>query len=396
MTARIYKIPLPEATVPTEQDALGTQLAEQGVLGSDAIVEALSSQAADLTLTGRYAYGRYYAELLATELEELADSALSAVPLYGGASNRAGYYQIESAQVEPVHAGGRDIWEWTLSLTSNGTRKSQLQALDTEPSQPDPGHPFGNDTTGLVGIPAGATGVRAVNATSEPTTRLAPTPTTTVATEFGDVDLFDATTLSIDEPVYIYDVAKDAQPAVDPRIYDTQGRDAKYFEADNGRVRAWQSVFARDHEFTGDVVLSNGLIRVTIDEPTATDATATLAAETYDAGTDAWSAVDLPSYADGDLDTDWQPADVDLTHIGQARVAAQVEFEAVAGTNAGDVYSVDVELERGRADVEVWIPDSVSEAIPTDLEALLSPIASTSQVDTGVEQGLVAREEVRL
>ena len=31
-----------------------------------------------------------------------------------------------------------------------------------------------------------------------------------------------------------------------------------------------------------------------------------------------------------------------------------------------------------------------------DLEALLEPIASESYVDTGVEQGLVAREGVRL
>ncbi|OYR53601.1 hypothetical protein DJ73_07265 [Halorubrum sp. Ea1] len=394
MTTTIYKIPIPEATVPTEQDALGTQLSEQGVLGSDAIVDALSSQAADLTLTGRYAYGTYYSELLATELEELADSALSAVPLYGGAGNRAGYYQIESAEVEPVHAGGRDIWEWTLSLTNAGTRKSQFQSLDTSPSQPSPGHSFGNDTDGLVGIPAAARMVRAIDSTSSPTERVRPTPVSTVQTEFGDVDLFDATAETIDEPVYIYDVAKDAQPAVDVRVYDTRGRDTKYIESDSGRVRAWQSVFARDHEFAGSAALSNGLLRLTIDEPTNADATAALEAETYDAGSDSWTAVDLPQY-DADLDTDWQPADVDLTHIGQARVAAQVEFEAVAGTNAGDVFAVDVELERGRSALEVWIPESVTAEIPPDLEALLEPIASTSIVETGATQGLVAREEVR-
>ena len=77
-------------------------------------------------------------------------------------------------------------------------------------------------------------------------------------------------------------------------------------------------------------------------------------------------------------------------------VAAQVEFEAVAGVDEGDVYSVDIDLERGRSDVEVWIPESVSEAIPADLEALLESIASTSVVDSGAEQRLVARNEVRL
>ncbi|RLM81285.1 hypothetical protein DVK05_09825 [Halorubrum sp. Atlit-8R] len=396
MTTRIYTIPLPEATTPDERDSLGTQLSEQGVLGSDAIVEALSSQAADLTLTGRYALGRYYSELVATELEELADSALGAVSLYGGDSNRSGYYQIESADVEPVHAGGRDIWEWTLTLTNAGTRKSHLQALETLPSQPDPGHEFGSDLDGHVGIPAAARQVRAVDSTSEPTQRTRPTPVATVATEFGDVDRFDATTLSIDEPVLLYDVSPDAQAAVDVRVYDTNGRDSKFIEGDSGRVRAWQSVYAHDHEFTGSVVLSNGLLRLTIDEPTTADATAALEAEQWDADTDTWTAVDLPSYADGDLDTDWQPADVDLTHIGQARVAAQVEFEAVAGTNQGDVYAVDVDLERGRETLEVWAPESVAELPPPDLEALLEPIASTSVLDSGVEQGLVAREEVRL
>ena len=41
------------------------------------------------------------------------------------------------------------------------------------------------------------------------------------------------------------------------------------------------------------------------------------------------------------------------------------------------------------------ISESVSDPITDDLESLLTPIASTSVVDTGVEQGLVAREEVR-
>ena len=396
MTTRIYTIPLPEATTPTDQDALGTQLSEQGVLGSDAIVDALSSEAADLTLIGQYALGPYHSEVVATELEELADSAIGAVALYGGAGSRSGYYQIRSADVEPVHAAGRDIWEWELSLTASGTRKSQLQALETAPSQPAPGHEFGNDTDALVGVPAAARQVRAVDSTSEPTERVRPTPVDTVSGALGDVDRFDATALSIDEPVLLYDVAPDAQAAVDVRVYDTNGRDAKFLESENGRVRMWQSVFARDHEFTGNVVCSNGLLRVTIDEPTAVDATASLKAEQWDAGAGAWSAVDLPSYADGDLATDWQPADVDLTHIGQARVAAQVEFEAVAGTNQGDIYAVDVELERGRESLELWVPGGATGAIPTDLETMLQPIAATSQVDSGVEQELVAREEVRL
>jgi len=400
MPTTLYKTPIPDATTPTEREGLATQLTEQGVLGGDAIVDALSSEAADLTLTGRYAYGQYYSELLAHELEELADSSLSAVPLYGGDSARAGYYEASTATVEPVHSGGRDIWEWELSLTRVGTRKSHLQAVETTISQPTPGHSFGNDQTTEVAIPAAAQTIRVIDSTSQPTERSRPTPVRTVATEFGDVDIYDATAESIGEPVYLYDVAKDAQPPVDVHVYDTNGRDSKYIEADNGRVRAWQSVFDTAHEFgEGAIVLENGRLRITIDEPTNDDATASLEAEQWDPGTaggdGAWTTVDLPTYPDT-LDTDWEPVDVDLVRIGQAHLAAQVEFEAVAGTNVGDVYSLDLELERGRDVLEVWIPASVTDPVPTDLQALLTPIASTSVVDSGVEQGLVAREEVRL
>ncbi|OYR72708.1 hypothetical protein [Halorubrum ezzemoulense] len=393
----LYKQPLPEATTDQNRDELGTVLSEQGVLDGDALVEAISSEAADLSLTGSYAAGDW-APLLAGELEELADASMGALPLFGtgGASDLdSGYYEVESADVGPPHAVGKRVYEWDLTLTKKGTRKSHLRAVETEVTQPSPGHEFGNDTDALVGIPTAATAVRVVDTLSQPTQRASTAPIDTVDTPHGSIDVYDVNAEAIDTPIYIYRVAYDEEAPVDVRVYDTLGRDGQYIEGSDGRVRQWQGVYARDHDFAGAVVIENGLLRVTIDEPTNADATAALEAETYDAGADSWSTVSLPSYADGDLDTDWQPADVDLTHIGQARVAAQVEFEAVAGTNAGDVFAVDVELERGRESLEVWIPERVTAEIPTDLEALLDPIASTSVVDTGVEQGLVAREEVR-
>ena len=88
MPARLYTVPLPEATRPKEQDTLGTRIAEQGVLNKDTVINALSTQAADLSLSGEYAYGRYFSELLATELEELANSQFAGLPLVGGAGAR--------------------------------------------------------------------------------------------------------------------------------------------------------------------------------------------------------------------------------------------------------------------------------------------------------------------
>ncbi|AGN33835.1 hypothetical protein HALG_00047 [Halorubrum virus CGphi46] len=393
-TTQLYGVPLPEATRPQEREGLGTQLSEQGVLDRDSIVEALSTQAADLTLTGRYAYGTYFSELLATELEELSNSTLSGLPLFGGAKSRSGYYEIESATVEPVHSAGRDIWEWELSLTSVGTEKDQYEAITLSPSD-DLTNPFGTDDSVTVAIPSAARLVRAIDARSEPSTRVKPTPTETVATAHGAIDVYDTSEVAIDEPIYIYDVAKSAQPPVDVHVYDTNGRDTEYIEADTGRVRAWQSVYDAAHEFDGGaVVLSNGRLRLRIDEPDAGDESATLAAERWDTGTDSWAAVSLPSY-DAELATDWQPVDVDLTRIGQAAVHALVEFEAVAGDAAGDIITLDVRLFRGWSDALVTIPPRESGPIPPALYDLVEPIASGRVVDPGVEQTLIARSVVR-
>lgn len=379
-TTRLYSVALPEATTRSVEDTVGTQLAEQGVLGEDAIVEALSGQAADLTLTGQYALGTYYSQLLAAELSELADATLSGLPLTGTAGSRAGYYEVASADVGPVHAGGRDIQEFTVSLTRIGTRNSQFQAVDTTVTQPAPGTPYGTGESGLVGIPAAARLVEAVDTAAQPSQRAQPAPTSTVTTAFGDVDLYDVTAVPFSDPVYIYDVAKDAQPPVDVAVYDTRGRDSKYIEASNGRVRAWQRVFARSHEFDDSVVLSNGRLRLRLTEP-PTGASTPLTAERYSSGS--WSGVGLPA-------TGWAPVDVDITALGMARVEAQVTF-----SDGADRYALDLVLDRGRSDVAVWIPRTETRSVPSGLFDLLEPVAADSATDPGVTQRLVARSEVR-
>lgn len=379
-TTRLYSVALPEATQPSEEDSVGTQLTEQGVLGEDAIVEALSGQAADLTLTGKFAVGTYYSKLLAAELSELADATLSGLPLIGTTGSRAGYYEIANADVGPVHAGGRDIQEYTVSLTRIGTRNSQFQAVDATVTQPAPGTPFGTGESGLVGIPASARLVEAVDTASQPSQRSLPTPTSTVTTEFGDVDLYDVTSVPFADPVFVYDVTKDAQPRVDVSVYDTRGRGQKYIEGDNGRVRAWQRVFARSHEFDGAVVLSSGRLRLRLTEPTG-GASAAISAEEYTGGS--WSDVGLPN-------TGWAPVDVDLTALGMGRVEAQVTF-----SDGTDRYALDLVLDRGRSELGVWIPRTETQSVPSGLFNLLDPIAASSAVDPGVTQRLVPRSEVR-
>ena len=394
MTLEIYRINVPDDSLTSSESNSQHRQSTTEVLGGGRRVERLTGSPGDVALRAQFR-GRL-APVMAREAKELLEGADNPLPISRAGEDAAinGYYSPSDDVEAPLDPRADGLHRVRSGLSRAGSRNTHWLVAASAPSQPNPGHEFGNAETALVGIPADAKRVRAVDSPSQPTGRSAPSPVATVQARHGAVDLYEATAEPFDDPSYLYDLAYDTQGDVDPGVWDTYG--GAGMRDDDGVVQ-WGRVFDPGHDFgEAEAVLENGLLRLTIDEPTNADATAALDAETYDAGADSWSTVDLPSYQDGGLDTDWRPVDVDLTHIGQARIAAQVEFEAVAGTNAGDVYSVDVELERGRESLEVWAPESVAELPPPDLEALLEPIASTSVLDSGVEQGLVAREEVRL
>jgi len=387
---RYYRSEIPESSLTSSRlDASRAQLARQGALNGGGRVERISGDPDDIRLDVNYR-GKY-AERIAQELREvIASDDIEAAPYatVDASQGMDAYYVAELVDSQPAQTQAAGAVSVGADLSKKGTRKEVWLAVETSTSQPDPGHEFGNNTDAIVGLPADARLVEIVDSMSSPTQRDRPSPVATVEAKHGAVELYDASAEAFDDPIYLYDLAYDLQGDVDVGVWDTYGNDT-ILDADD--VVCWARVFDTAHEFgEGELVLENGRLRLSIDETT------TLEAEMYDDSTDAWTTVDLPSYADGDLDTDWLPVDVDLTHIGQAHLAAQVEFEAVTGTHAGDVYSLDLELERGRDVLEVWIPASVTDPVPTDLQALLEPIASTSVVDSGVEQGLVAREEVRL
>ena len=398
----IYAQELPDRSVEISPRTGGHETASSAILHGPTLVESAGVGTLSFDVDVRLD-GDRRATRRAAALEELGNNpALGVLPVSGSTHVGVdGYYAVGSTRRNPVLAEPRlddpaasDVAETVrFGLERAGSRKTHVVGVETSVSQPELGHSFGNDTDAIVGLPAAARRVRLVDATPEPTVRERPTPVATVEAEHGAVDLYDASSETVDDPVYLYDLAYDLQSDVDVGVWDTYGHNT-IVDADG--VVSWVRVFDTAHEFgDGAVVLENGLLRLTIDEPTNADETASLDVEEFDAGADSWSAVELPSY-DTDLDTDWQPVDVDLVHIGQASVRAQVEFEAVAGVEEGDVYALDVELERGRSEVGVWIPESVREAIPADLQTMIDPIAATSTVDSGVEQGLVAREEVRL
>lgn len=292
--ARLYRTPVPERAIQTVDDTVRQELARAQHLGATEEIKQLGAGSADLTVDGEYS--GQYADRLGPEFEELLSSAtIEAIPVYNVGHGKQGYYTTDQVDESPTTPKSDPFATIFARLSKNGTHNTHWLAVTTRPSQPEPGHSFGNDTTGYIGIPVDAQRVRAVDATSQPTERDPdPTPDATIQAEHGAVDLHDATALAFSEPVYLYDLPYAAQGDVDPGVWDTH--DESRTDADG--VVAWQRVFDTSHEFAGDAVVENGILRLTISEPAGEDGTGTLTAERWDDANSTWSSVSLTA-------TDW-------------------------------------------------------------------------------------------
>ena len=386
----IYNSPIPEAAQTDERDRLGQKLAEAGILQEDgAVVESLSSEAADLTLSGQYRWGEEISTMLATELDELSASSLPTLPLYrrsGGYSN-AGYYEIASADVEPLHGNDRSVWRYSLSLTFVGKKGSYFRAVEATPWKLD--HELGNSTSPIeVGVPAAATKVQWHN--PEDGTRSPAVPVETRPTAAADVDIYDFesgynavydTNYNLVEGgtatlLYAADYADG--PPCGVRVYDTRGYDGKFTSEG---IRQWQTVHSTEHGIGDPVVMSNALIRLRLDEPNGT-----LEAEEWDATNDQWTTVGLGSSQPPTVSL----FDVDLESVAMVRDQAQLTFDV-----DGSLFALNAILSRGLDTVQFSIPENETGPVPAALEDWLSPIASESLIDPGAEKTLVARSEVR-
>jgi hypothetical protein len=383
----LFSSPLPEAATTNESDSLGQQLSELGLLDADsAAVESISSKAADLALEGQYRWGGQFSSLVASELDELADASLSQLPLYqrNATYQNQGFYEIKSADVEPVHANRRVVWQYRLSLTFVGKRGSKFRALATNTRQAD--HPWGNTMDALIGIPADTRKVRWHDPKPE---RVEPaTPVRTVTGEPGDIELYDVeageAALGVSNPALVYDIAYSSDVTGSVRVYDSLGRAAKYSNGGDG-PRQWQIVHSTEHDIQDPVVLSNGVLRVRLDE----DGTPEISAEEWDDSAGSWVTVDAVE-TEG-ANTDWSLYDVDLMEIGMQDVRCQLGFEHPTD----GLYAVNASLQVGREAVLFWRPESEADPVPSGLETWLAPIAADWILDPQADRGLVDRGEVR-
>lgn len=346
------------------------------VSGGQPSVEAVSTGAGESTIQGQYR--GLYAAKLASEFEELFDASdIEYVALTGtsGPTPLDGYYSLSGARTSPVGREGGNVQEFEGRLTKKGTKRSFWRAVATNHVSVD--NDFGNTETAEVGIPASASKVRWYSDIDKSTESA--TVQSTVTTEHGDVDIYEATASTYGEPLLIFELPYVDEGKSDAKVWDDTEA-ASLLDGD-GHVQ-WQRVFRSNHDFEGNVVLSNGKLRLTFDESAQT-----LTAETYSSGS--WSSTALGSTTAANS---WSLLDADLTEVSMNDVRAQVLWEKDDGT----LFALDASLKRGYDDVLWVVPDGETGPTPTGLNDKLSPIANGQTYDVQDQMTLVRRQEVRL
>lgn len=373
---KLYACVVPERGQERRGSTGSTNQSVQGVLGSSTgSVETIATVPGDQTFTVQFAAPN--AEKLVTQLDELARSGdIDEVPFFGvsESTSRDGYYTLSQTDTGAMDPHSTQFQRFDGTLSYVGTRAEHRRAVKTDISEES--HPWGNDQTAHIGAPADATKVRWLD--EETGQRAEPSLVETRTGEFGDVEVYDArdADLDADNPTLIYDIAYSDAAWTDPRVWDTRGEASRT----DGDAVAWAKVFATDHDFAGEAILSNGLIRLRFDEDDQS-----LTVEEWDDGASSWTSVSLGS-------SDWEFFDLDLRRVGLASVHAVVEFRDPTQSPT-EYYTIDCRVKRGWESILFDERDGEG-GVPTGLEDLLDPIASESNYDPGEDVGLVTRSDL--
>lgn len=372
----LYAVPIPRGSTTSTGSIASQQQALQSILGSDTgNVENIASEPGERTLTVEYP--DKLAAVRAQELRELASGFGQPLPFHAlaGSSPDDRYVTVSRADIGPVDPRSREFQRGDVTLSDVGTIASHWREVRTSPSEPD--NPFGNDTTAPVGIPSAATKVRWLDPETRQTAE--PAVIATRSSRLGNVDIIDATGGPYDSPSVIFELPYAREGDTDPRVWDTRGK-ATITDSDGAVL--WQKVFSPSHRFEGDLVLENGLLRLTIDESAGT-----ISAERWDSGSSSWTSESLGA-------SDWTVFDVDIRSIGLAQVGGVVEFADTTQFPTA-YHTLGFQLARGNNNI-LWTTEST---VPSGLETLLDPTAASHTYDPygaiqATPQQLRAREEV--
>lgn len=376
MTLWYYTVPVPtdslRSQTPTDRQSVSTLT---GLAGATPAVDATGQQPGDLRLDGQFR--DTFASVQASELRALASSdGFDAMPLFldDGTFPQAGYYTAERAGGSDAVPQTQALADFDVSLTRTGTRESHRRLVTTAPTSAD--HPFGIDTAGLVGLPAQATDVQWLSPARDASQPAS--PTSTVTSELGDVDLYDVDTAPYapangSGAALVYGLPLAREGDTDVAVYDTRG----VSETDSEGRFAWRRGFTSDFVPEGGLVISTGRIRLRIDP-----AGPTLAAERYSSGS--WTDVTLGA-------SSWSLAAYSLGggtagRVGPARTTVWAMF-----TDGAQRVAADLTLSRGRDDVLVTERDT---PLPSGLADLLDPIAAPQITAPTASQTLIARDQL--
>jgi len=386
MERQLYRLPIPEDAQTELRRQTRRRTAEIAPLSGTATGKSIAPKPGQYRLRGDYR-GRL-AGVMAQELEELFDSkGYDKVCFFavGDDVERDGYYvlrEMDTSPAAPQSTGTLHSFDGVMEPA--GTRRSSLRSVEiTVDGIPNP---LGTTEQALIGVPAAATDSLTRWYDESANTLSEATPTQTVATEFGDVALYDvAAAPSPTAAALVYDLPYQDQGKTDVRVWDDRdtGLDAK---TDTDGVVQWARVFTTSHEYQGRPVVSNGRLRVLLEEDPA--AQPGIQAERWDAANDQWSSVTPAPNGNPD---GWAVVDADLTRIGPAAVRAQLLFRAADGTTA----PLNARLSRGEEVIAFSPPPNAPAATPVSLQDLLEPIASGRLQTAGESLGLRAREDIR-
>ena len=372
----LYALSIPQDSQTLTRSQIKRNTATHGILGQDtAAVQSISLEPGQQLLRGQFR-GKY-SSIMAEEIEQLFNAGgIESVPFFtvGSQSKEDGYYALKNVDVEPLDPRGDGVHKFDGVLTKEGTRESKRRVVATTERQAE--NDFGNNQTAYVGVPSTAKDVRWLDSESGQTEAVTVVETRTA--EHGDVDVVDAKASSYTDPTLVYDLAYDQEGKVDPVVWDDHGR----AKLDSDGINSWQWVFSTAHEYSGNPVCDNGLVRLTFDV-----AANTLSVEEWDSSTSTWSAVALGT-------SSWEFAGLDVTEIGLASIDAQVRFQDPSQSPTAE-YHLNMSLKRGW-EWPLWtVPENETPPTPAGLQDLLAPVASGSDYDPQEQQTLIAREEVR-
>lgn len=387
MTKQLYLVPLPDVqTDRPPQSRTSARVPTAGLIQeAGSVAERVALEGVDVQLNGRIQWAEF-SKKIDRELKSLAESDYTALPFADMADpdsdEQAGYYEFRTQDDNGAHQTSDLAYQYTLGLEFKGTRETHWRSVPTKVENVNTG--LATSGNGLIGVPTEATKVRWYDDVGGSGTEVASVDAT-VNAEYGDVDNYDPSAASFDDPTLIYELPFDREGPVDVRVWDDIGEANKFASYDDAQnttyeITQWVHAYHPAFEFEGTPITDNGLLRMQFDESAGQ-----IDADEWDEATTSWT--DLATV--GGSTEDYELFDADFRAYSPAEVKIFAEWQ---DTSDDSIHATVLKSERGNDRAVLRQPDNGT--IPSDLETMLSPIVSSQTTDAQPSQEVEARGDL--